>query len=64
MIKGIDETDNKIIELLTDNARMSYSEIGERLSISRTAVKNRIDALEKSGVIKGYTVVVDPHKAS
>jgi DNA-binding Lrp family transcriptional regulator len=64
MIKGIDETDNKIIELLADNARMSYSEIGERLSLSRTAVKNRIDALEKSGVIKGYTVVVDPHKAS
>ena len=64
MIKGIDETDNRIIELLTEDGRMSYSEIGERLSLSRTAVKNRIDALEESGVIKGYTVVIDPHKAS
>ena len=63
-IKGIDEIDNRIIELLSYDGRMSYSEIGERLSLSRTAVKNRITALEKSGVIKGYTVVVDSHKAS
>ena len=48
-INGIDKTDNRIIDLLLEDGRMSYSEIADRVGLSRTAVKNRIDALEKSG---------------
>lgn len=53
-INGIDEKDSKILELLKANARLSYSEIGEVVELSRTAVKSRITALEKAGIIQGY----------
>ena len=62
-INGIDETDNAIIHLLTKDARMSYSEIAERIGMTHTAVRNRIANLEKSGIIKGYTVTIDPQMA-
>lgn len=37
---GIDEIDNQIIDMLAENARASYSDIGERVGLSRTAVKS------------------------
>ena len=46
-LNGLDETDQKIIQLLIQNARMSYSEIGAQIGISRVAVKMRVQALEK-----------------
>lgn len=59
-INGIDELDNKILALLQKDGRMSCSDIGEKVGLSRTAVRNRINALEQSGIIKGYTAIVDP----
>lgn len=63
-LKGLDELDQKIVELLIKNARMSYSDIGEQVGISRVAVKSRISALEEKGVIEGYTTIVNPQKIS
>lgn len=62
-IRGIDGKDNEIINLLLKDGRMSYSEIGEKIGITRTAVKNRIEALENAGIIEGYKVVVNPQKS-
>ena len=45
-LNGLDELDQKIIQLLIENARISYSDIGEKTGISRVAVKARIQALE------------------
>ena len=59
-INGIDEKDRAIIKLLVENARLSYSEIGKRVGLSRVAVKNRIKAIESEGIIKGYHASVDP----
>ncbi|MCR5627716.1 MAG: Lrp/AsnC family transcriptional regulator [Lachnospiraceae bacterium] len=53
-IEGLDETDNKILEVIKRDARLSYSDIGKKVGLSRVAVKNRMDALEKKGVIEGY----------
>lgn len=53
-LDGLDELDQKIIRLLIENARISYSDIGEETGISRVAVKARIQALEKRGVIEEY----------
>ncbi len=57
---GLDETDRKILELLKENARLTFSEIGEKTGITRVSVKNRMAAMEKCGVIRGYKAIVDP----
>ncbi len=59
----LDEIDNKILELIKDNARLTYSEIGEQVGVSRISVKKRMDVLEEKGIIQGYKTVIDPTKA-
>ena len=59
----LDQTDHRIIDLLSQNARRTMSDIGEKVSLSASAVTRRIERLERSGVIAGYTVVVDHRKA-
>ena len=63
-LNGLDELDQKIIQLLIENSRISYSDIGEKTGISRVAVKARIQALEKKGVIEEYTTIINPQKIS
>ncbi len=58
-IEGLDELDNRILALIKDNARLSYSEIGEKVGVSRVCVKNRMAALEQKGVIRGYQTIID-----
>ena len=58
-LNGLDELDQKIIQLLIENARISYSDIGEKIGISRVAVKARIQSLEKKGVIEEYTTIIN-----
>ena len=62
-IKGLDGTDNKIINLLLEDGRMSYSEIGNIVGLSRTSVKNRISELEEKGIISGYRAIINPQNA-
>ena len=61
---GLDELDQKIVSLLIRNARMSYSEIGQQVGISRVAVKMRVQALEQKGIIEEYTTIINPQKIS
>lgn len=63
-LDGLDETDQKIVKLLIRNARMSYSDIGKQIGLSRVAVKLRVQALEQKGIIEGYTTIIDPQKIS
>ena len=63
-LDGLDETDQKIVRLLIQNARMSYSEIGQKVGISRVAVKMRVQALEEKGIIEEYTTIINPQKIS
>ena len=63
-LDGLDALDQQIVQLLIENARSSYSEIGQRIGISRVAVKMRIQALEQRGVIEEYTTVINPQKIS
>ena len=63
-LEGLDQLDQKIVRLLIENARMSYSDIGQAVGISRVAVKARIQALEQRGVIEEYTTVINPQKIS
>ncbi len=56
----VDELDRSIIEALKENARAPYGEIGARVGLSASAVKRRIDRLVESGVIRAFTVQLDP----
>jgi len=58
----VDEIDLKIIEKLAVNARATYSEIASEVGLSDVAVMKRIRKLEQEGVIRKYTVIVDPAK--
>ena len=57
----MDATDRRIVALLRENARRSFKDIGDQVHLSAPAVKRRVDRLERDGVIRGYTTVVDPH---
>lgn len=63
-LDGLDKLDQEIVSLLIENARISYSDIGEKIGISRVAVKARIQALEQRGIIEEYTTIVNPQKIS
>ncbi|MFQ6087782.1 MAG: winged helix-turn-helix transcriptional regulator [Candidatus Methanofastidiosia archaeon] len=55
----LDKTDLEILRMLQKNARVSISEISQKVNISRPSVKSRIQNLEKMGVIKKFTVILD-----
>jgi len=56
----IDETDRRIIGELLDDGRLSFAELGRRVSLSPPAVAERVGRLERDGVITGYRAEVDP----
>jgi DNA-binding Lrp family transcriptional regulator len=56
----MDATDRRIVALLRENARRSFKDIGEHVHLTAPAVKRRVDRLQRDGVIRGYTTVVDP----
>jgi DNA-binding Lrp family transcriptional regulator len=56
----LDETDRQIVAALVENARLSYRAIGERVGLSAAAVNRRIARLEREGVIRGFTAIIDP----
>lgn len=58
--RALDAMDRKILRILQGNGRMSVAEIAERVNLSPTPCWNRIRQLEESGIIKGYTAIVDP----
>ena len=51
-LDGLDALDQKILSLLIENARYSYSEIGEKVGLSRVAVKSRIDAWKEAASLR------------
>lgn len=50
---------NDLIKLLTQNARFSNEELASMLGTTPEDVASQIDQLEKSGVIKGYSAILD-----
>ena len=60
---NLDKVDQKIIEILNNNARTPSKEIADELrksghDVSDRTIRKRIERLEKSGIIKGYKAVL------
>ncbi len=58
----LDETARRILSVLQRDARTSMRKISEEVGVSLGTVSNRVRRLEKIGVIRGYTVLLDPEK--
>lgn len=55
----LEETDRSIVHALTEDGRLSYTDLAERVGLSVSAVHQRVRRLEQRGVIRGYRVDLD-----
>ena len=58
----IDDKDRKIIEMLIENGRITFTEMAKVIGITEAAVRKRVKRLEEEGIIRKYTAIVN-HKA-
>ena len=57
---ALDQTDERILVALIADARVSVAELARSIGLSAPSISERIRRLEEAGVIRGYTVKVDP----
>jgi DNA-binding Lrp family transcriptional regulator len=55
----VNNTNKRICALLRENARLSYKDLGAMTGISETEAETAVKELEKAGIIKGYTAIVN-----
>jgi Lrp/AsnC family leucine-responsive transcriptional regulator len=60
MAVELDELDLRIVTLLLKDGRTPAAQIAEQIGLSRPAVADRLDKLERQGVVRGTTAVIDP----
>jgi DNA-binding Lrp family transcriptional regulator len=56
----VDAIDQQIIAQLREDSRRSFYAVGREVGLSASAVKRRVDRLLDQGVIRGFTILVDP----
>lgn len=56
----IDDIDQCILQILSSDSRASLKELGQQAGLSSPAVSERLRRLEERGVIRGFTVEIDP----
>ena len=55
----MEDIDRQIVQLLSKDGRMSFTDLGKATGLSTSAVHQRVRRLEKRGVIRGYAAVID-----
>jgi Lrp/AsnC family transcriptional regulator, leucine-responsive regulatory protein len=60
LMPKLDPTDRKILGELASDGRVSLAELGRRVNLSSPAVAERVQRLERAGVIMGYRAEIDP----
>jgi Lrp/AsnC family leucine-responsive transcriptional regulator len=58
----VDNLDTRIIEALQAHGRMTFDELATRIGLSASATLRRVKRLEETGVIMGYTALIDPER--
>src|SRR5690349_3710952 len=61
-VESLDDTDRRILAALQEDGRASYAELARTVSMSASAVTERVRRLEDSGVISRYSAVIDPER--
>ena len=56
----LDDTDRRLLAVLLDDARISQRGLAQRIGVAQGTITNRLRRLEELGVIKGYTVLLEP----
>jgi Lrp/AsnC family transcriptional regulator, leucine-responsive regulatory protein len=56
----LDDIDRSLLRELAENARLSLAELGRRINLSSPAVAERLQRLERTGVVTGYHATLDP----
>jgi DNA-binding Lrp family transcriptional regulator len=56
----VDDVDRQIVALLVEDARRSWSDVGERVSLSAPAVARRVERLVRDGVVAGWSARLGP----
>ena len=56
----VEEIDRKILLLLARDGRMSFTDLARQTGLSVSATHQRVRRLERRGLIRGYTAVIDP----
>jgi DNA-binding Lrp family transcriptional regulator len=59
---ALKKKDREILKILQSNARLSVRNIAQQLNIPPTTIHSRIKKMEREGIIKGYTVILDEKK--
>lgn len=57
---ALDEVNRRLLDLLTENPRASVPELAKEVGMSAPAVRERVNRLHDSGVIRGYRLDLDP----
>lgn len=60
---ALDDTDLRILQVLQENARQTYTAIGKRVGIAHSTVYDRLKRMEQHGIIRKYTALIDAEKA-
>lgn len=58
----VDSIDKKLLEILKENARLSFADLGRKINLSPSAVRERVQKMEDIGVIKKYSIQIDNQK--
>lgn len=61
-VNHLDATDWRLLDALQQNGRASYTDLARIVSMSPSAVTERVRRLEETGVISGYSAVVEPER--
>lgn len=55
----LDEADYRILDILQKDGRITFSDLADQVNLSRSAVRERIKNMQDSGIIRGFTAIID-----
>jgi len=58
----IDQIDLKVLKMLQEDGRLPFTEMAGKLKLSESTIRKRVQSLQKKGVIKKFTIEIDPPK--